>query len=135
MIQPGSAQINHIKTSIWNLAPVSQSVFSIGEDIASQPNNAPLPPGVLFTTPLGVGGSTIQGRVQPYPGDIDFSERFEIKAPNINSAAIAAAETIIEFVERTRNNPNFEFQELVISTLNDGTVNVNRRKRCLIKKL
>ncbi|PSM47179.1 hypothetical protein C7Y66_21110 [Chroococcidiopsis sp. CCALA 051] len=115
---------------IWNLAPVSESVDTIREDIASKPDNLQLPPVVNIDTLLGLGGSGIQGRVQPYPGDIDFSERFEIEAPTSESAARAAADTIVEFVRRTRNNPNFEFQKLYISTLEDGRVE-NRPKRTL----
>ncbi len=114
---------------IWKLAPVSPSVFSLGEDIRAQPTN--LPPGTTLATTLGVGGSTVQGRVQPYPGDIDFSEKFEIEAPNSNNAAKAAANTIVEFVTRTRNNPNLEFQGLIINTLEDGLDGNNRPKRTL----
>jgi hypothetical protein len=105
----------------WNLTPVSQSAFTLGEDIASRPANVQLPGGVKLETRLGLGGSSIQGRVQSYPGDIDFSERFEVKAPNSKVAAVGVANTIKEFLVRTRNNSELEFQELyIISTLKDG---------------
>lgn len=99
----------------WNLTPVSQSVFTLREEIASRPGNVQLPGGVKLETRLGIGGSSIQGRVQSYPGDIDFSERFEVKAPNKKVAAVGVANTIKEFLVRTRSSSELEFQKLYIS--------------------
>lgn len=99
----------------WNLDLVSDSVHQIGEDIRSKPENADIPANTTITTALGLGGSAAQGRVQPYPGDIDFSDTYQVRSTNATFAARAVANTIIEFVERNRDNPDFEFTNIVIS--------------------
>jgi hypothetical protein len=93
---------------VWHLQQVSPSVFSIGAQIGSRP---PVP-GV--TSRLLVGGSGIQSTVQPFPGDIDFAEEFDIAAPDANAAGAALAATIAEFVSRTATRKDFEFVRLRI---------------------
>ena len=123
----------------WNLDLVSDSVEKIGLDIRSQPENLKedkdkvpndptiLPDDTTITTALGLGGSAAQGRVQRYPGDIDFSDTYLVRGPDAESAAKAVANTIIEFVERNRDNPNFEFVNIVISLpkKKDGSISYN----------
>jgi len=113
-ITDGSGRVQWVSGSIsvvWHLQQLSPDVFSLGAVIRSRPP-ATLPPGTSVSSHLLVGGSGIQSTVQPFPGDIDFSEEFEIVAPDENAAGAAMAEIIAEFVGRTSTDPNLEFVTL-----------------------
>ncbi len=110
-VTDGSGRVEWIYGSIvvvWHLQRVSPSVFDLRAQIRSRPP-ATLPPDTSVTPRLLVGGSGIQSRVQPFPGDIDFGEEFEITAPTEDAAGAAAAATIAEFVSRTSERPDLEF--------------------------
>ncbi|AFZ10858.1 hypothetical protein Osc7112_6762 (plasmid) [Oscillatoria nigro-viridis PCC 7112] len=97
----------------WNIAPLEKrAVFDIGRELASQRVN--LPAGTKLKTMLGFGGTTAQGLVQPYPGDIDYVETFDVSAPNAQNAAKAIVDTLIEFVTRNQTNPRVEFDKIII---------------------
>jgi hypothetical protein len=99
---------------VWHLRRVSPSVFDIGARIRAQPSAAALPPGTQVGSRLLVGGSGIQSTVQPFPGDIDFGEEFEVTAPDVATAGAAMAAVVAEFVGRTAGEPDFEFVRLRI---------------------
>jgi hypothetical protein len=92
----------------WHLQEVSPSVWRLGAQIGAQPGQ----PGV--TTRLSAAGTAVQGRVQPFPGDVDFVEEIDIEAPNRIEAGRALARTVIGFVVRNEGNPELEFVQLVI---------------------
>ncbi|MEG3969865.1 DUF4114 domain-containing protein [Microcoleus sp. T2B6] len=97
----------------WNIAPLEKrAVFDIGRELASQRVN--LPAGTKLKTMLGFGGTTAQGLVQPYPGDIDYVETFDVSAPNAQNAATAIVDTLIDFVRRNQTNPRVEFEKIMI---------------------
>jgi hypothetical protein len=103
----------------WNIAPLQkQAVFDIGRELASQRVN--LPAGTKLKTALGFGGTTAQGLVHPYPGDIDYVEIFDVSAPNAENAAKAIFDTLIEFVTRNQTNPQVEFEKIMITNSTGG---------------
>jgi hypothetical protein len=116
-VTDGAGQVRWLTGSIsvvWHLHQVSPSVFDIGARIQARPPDAALPPGTAVThTPL-VGGSGIQSTVQPYPGDIDFGEEYTVTAPDAAAAGQAMAAVVVEFVNRTRTEQDFEFVRLAI---------------------
>jgi hypothetical protein len=101
---------------VWQLAQVSPSVFQLGAQLQSRPPQPDqLPPGTSVTTQMAVGGSGIQGQAQPFPGDIDFAETFDVVAPDARSAATATYQTIVEFVQRNSARADIEFERLIIT--------------------
>ena len=103
----------------WNIAPLEKrAVFDIGRELASQRVN--LPAGTKLKTMLGFGGTTAQGLVQPYPGDIDYVETLDVSAPNAQNAAKAIVDTLIEFVTRNQTNPRVEFEKIIITNSTGG---------------
>ena len=106
----GRGRVTHLYgaiTVVWHLAQVSPAVFSIGARISTRET-----PGV--TTRLGVAGTAVQGRVHPFPGDIDFVEEVEVEAENEPAAGRILAHRIIDFVDRNRRSRTFEFLRLII---------------------
>jgi len=94
---------------VWHITRLAPDVFTIGAGIRAHPP-AHLPPGVTMGEPrLLVGGSGVQSSVQPYPGDIDFGEEFDIAAPTAAAGAAALADTVADFVARAETNPSVEF--------------------------
>ncbi len=93
---------------VWHITRIAPDVFTIGAGIRARPPAA-LPPGVTMTHRLVVGGSGVQSSVQPFPGDVDFGEEFQIAAPSVAAAAPALADTVAEFVTRNQTNPAVEF--------------------------
>lgn len=100
---------------VWQLREVSPSVFTLGASLQADPPTENLPPETTVTTRMGVGGSGIQSAAQPFPGDIDFAEEIEIRAPDAQAAATATYETILEFVRRNANHEDIEFQHVNIT--------------------
>jgi hypothetical protein len=94
---------------IWHLQRLSPSIFSVGASIRSNP-----PAGSGVTSRLLVGGSAVQTTVQPYPGDVDFAEEFDIAAPDAGKAGASMAETVAEFVSRASTDSHLEFVKMVI---------------------
>ena len=92
---------------VWHLAQISPSAFRIGATISARPTAG-------VTTRLGLGGTGIQGRVQPFPGDLDFVEEIDIVAADEAAAGDAAAGRIIEFVARNKGRTDLEFLRLII---------------------
>ena len=110
-VTDGQGEVRWIYGSIvvvWHLHRVDPSVFTLGAQIRTQPPAA-LPAGTSVTPRLLVGGSGIQSTVQPFPGDIDFVEEFDVAAPDENAAGAAMAATVAGFVQRTSTSPDLEF--------------------------
>jgi hypothetical protein len=89
----------------WHLAPASTSAYTLG-------------------TALGVGGqmsvagTAIQGRVHPFPPDIDFDEHIHLVAETRREAAERAAQQIVDGIRRISGGPvpgreDLEFRHLV----------------------
>ncbi|NJR62826.1 MAG: DUF4157 domain-containing protein [Cyanobacteria bacterium CRU_2_1] len=93
---------------VWHLGEISPTTFAIQAQIRAHPTE----PGV--TARLGVAGTSVQGRVQPFPGDIDFVEEIDIVAATDIEAGRALARTVIEFVSRNARNPRLEFLRMII---------------------
>jgi hypothetical protein len=99
---------------VWHLQRMSPSILSIGARIGAHPSNAPLPPGTTVDSRVLAGGSAIQGAVQPFPGDLDFGEEFDVVAPDAATAGAAVAEVVAEFVARNASAQDFEFVRMRI---------------------
>jgi hypothetical protein len=87
----------------WHIAEVAPETFSIGVNIrerSGQPNVA---------SDIGVAGTGVQGRINPYPGDIDFVEQIEITAEDEVAAGTSLAEAVIDFVRRNLESEEYEF--------------------------
>ncbi len=95
---------------VWHLSGISPSVFPLGAGMGAQPTR----PG--DTARMGVGGSGIQGRVQPFPGDIDLVEEIDVTAPNKAKAGEAIADIIIGFVSRNQATTEYEFLRMIMFT-------------------
>ncbi len=91
----------------WHIAAVSPAVFSIGARISANDR-----PGV--TTRLATAGTGVQGRVNPFPGDIDFVEEIDIVADSAAAGGESLALTIIDFVQRSQTQPDFEFLRMIL---------------------
>jgi hypothetical protein len=90
----------------WHLAPASTSAYTLG-------------------TALGVGGqmaiagTAIQGRVHPFPPDVDFDEHLDVVADTLPVAARLAAQRIVDGILRISGGPvpgrdDLEFRHLVV---------------------
>jgi hypothetical protein len=92
----------------WNLRRMSPSAFTLRAQIHARPR----PPQIQ--TRMTLGGTSIQGRVQPFPGDLDFVEEIDITAPSKGKAGAAAASAVIEFVARNQSSREYEFLRMTI---------------------
>jgi hypothetical protein len=121
--------------SVWHLQELNPSVFSLAEAIRSFPASAALPSGTQVICHLWLGGTSIQSAVHPYPGDIDYSEQFIVKAPTPEAAGEAAAAIMLEFVKRTATNPNLEFNHLHVMPMAEQCVEGTNYKWTLTRIL
>ena len=104
-------RVTHIYGAIsvaWNLRQISPSAFTLRAQINARPH----PPGIQ--TRMTLGGTSIQGRVQPFPGDLDFVEEIDVTAPSKRKAGEAAAKAVIEFVARNLSSREYEFLRMTI---------------------
>ncbi|MEO1051651.1 MAG: hypothetical protein AAFX87_13565 [Bacteroidota bacterium] len=102
--------------AVWQLGQVNQSAFDLSTQLQSDPGVI-THANVQATTAMGLGGSGIQSRAQPYPGDLDFSENYDVTAPDAASAAAAVNEMLMEFINRNIAAPNIELENVIISGL------------------
>ena len=107
---------------LWHLDHLDPSVFNIASSIVSQPEQAKLPTATEVMTHLAIAGTTSQGAVHPFPGDIDFSEDLIVTAPTHQAAAEAVAGVMVEFVERNADNKSLEFDKLRIMPLSERRI-------------
>ena len=68
-------------------------------------------PGVVETA-LALAGSSAQNRIQTYPGDCDYFERLNIKAPTRDEACRILARVIHEKVLNTISGPTYQLVEV-----------------------
>ncbi|MFB7263340.1 hypothetical protein ACFCXH_14395 [Streptomyces nojiriensis] len=92
---------------MWNLSGIPPSSFPLQEGIAT-----PAGPGV--DPRIGLGGTGIQGRAQPFPGDLDFVEEISVSAPSQRAAEDSAADAVIRFVVANAHARDREFLRLVV---------------------
>ena len=99
---------------IWHLQTLNPVVFSFAEVMRSRPKGAVLPVNTQVTTHLFLAGTSSQGAVHPYPGDIDFAEQFIVRAPDEAAAGEAMATILVESLTRISTDSNLEFDVLRI---------------------
>ena len=68
-------------------------------------------------TALAVAGSAAQGRIQPYPADIDFFERVHVLASTREAAQRRLAELVRSDALRIDSLPGFDLEELYFGRL------------------
>ena len=100
--------------SIWHLQQVNPWVFFLAEHIGSRPQATTLPANTHVTAHLFLTGSSSQGAVHPYPGDIDFAEALIVQAPDKTAAGEAIVEILAESLVRISTNKHLEFDVLRI---------------------
>jgi hypothetical protein len=89
----------------WHLAPASTSAYTLGEELGASGE-------------MAIAGTAVQGRVQPFPPDIDFDEHIHVVANTREDAGRRAAERIIERIRAVSGGPvpgrqDIEFRHLV----------------------
>jgi hypothetical protein len=94
-------------TPMLNMGDVPPSAFDLEPGVATPPV-----PGVV--TRMSLGGSGIQGRIQPFPGDIDFVEELDVSAPSRRSAEDAAADAVIAFAAANTSATDRELLRITI---------------------
>jgi hypothetical protein len=99
---------------IWHLQGLNPSVFFFAEAMRSRPGRTTLPANTQVTADLFLAGTSSQGAVHPYPGDIDYAEEFIVRAPNEAAAGEAMAAILAASLTRVSSNPNLEFDVLHI---------------------
>jgi hypothetical protein len=61
---------------------------------------------------LAIAGSAAQGRIQPFPADVDFFERVHIAASNRQAAIDAFARIVSSTIDQASANPALRFEEV-----------------------
>lgn len=89
----------------WHLAPASTSAYTLGGALG-------------VGGQMAVAGTAIQGRVHPFPPDVDFDEHLHFVANTRQEAAERAARTIVDGILRISGGPvpgrdDLEFRHLV----------------------
>lgn len=89
----------------WHLAQSSTSVYTLGEAIGAGGQ-------------MAVAGTAIQGRVHPFPPDVDFDEHLHVVAETRRQAGRIAAERIVAAIRRISGGPtpgrnDLEFRSLL----------------------
>ncbi len=119
-VKDGEGQIHWFSAripAIWHLHRLDPAVFTLAESIRAKPQSVELPPDTRVMSHLLIGGTSAQSRIQPYPGDIDYNETYDVRAPTPAAAAEAMAAIIAEYVSRTARDPKLEFDALRIMPL------------------
>jgi len=68
-------------------------------------------PGVVETA-LALSGSAAQSKIQTHPGDCDFFERVNIKAPTREEACSILADVVRQKILSTASGPTYRFMEV-----------------------
>jgi len=89
----------------WHLAQSSTSVYTLGRAIGAGGQ-------------MAVAGTAIQGRVHPFPPDVDFDEHLHVVAETRKQAGRIAAERIIAAIRKISGGPtpgrdDLEFRSLL----------------------
>ncbi|MCX8062374.1 MAG: hypothetical protein N3D16_07320 [Anaerolineales bacterium] len=94
------------KISLLDFTPADLAHFRQVGQIVEIPDQ----PGVVETA-LALSGSAAQSKIQTYPGDCDFFERVNIKAPTKAEACHILAETLRHKILNTANGETYRFSE------------------------
>lgn len=102
---PGMHQQPFVGTleSLMDFAPRSPAVQNAADALQTKDTNSS--DGVSIQSQAGLGGTGAQGRVNPYPGDVDLSETIKITAPTADAAAAAFASSIQSTVTTATKKP------------------------------
>ena len=89
----------------WHMGQASPSAYELGEAIGAGGE-------------MAVSGTAIQGRIHPFPPDIDFDEHFHIVAETLAEGGEKAAKPIIEKIRQISGGPtpgrtDLEFRHLI----------------------
>ncbi|MBP2326041.1 hypothetical protein JOF56_006426 [Kibdelosporangium banguiense] len=76
----------------WHLAQASTSAYSLGETLSAGGE-------------MTVAGTAIQGRVHPFPPDVDFDEHIHVVANTRQEAGRMAAERLVANIRRISGGP------------------------------
>ncbi|HEX2093049.1 MAG TPA: hypothetical protein VHG28_11630, partial [Longimicrobiaceae bacterium] len=76
----------------WHLGQASPSAYTLGEALGTGGE-------------MAVAGTAVQGRVHPFPPDIDFDEHIHVVARNLEEAGRLAARQIIAGIRRISGGP------------------------------
>src|SRR5574341_1401586 len=95
------------RISLLDFSPGDLAYFREIGRIVEIPDRA----GVVETA-LALSGSAAQSKIQTYPGDCDFFERVNIKAPNREAACEILADVIHEKALSMANGPTYRLMEV-----------------------
>ena len=89
----------------WHMGQASTSAYTLGEALGAGGE-------------MAVSGTAIQGRIHPFPPDIDFDEHIHVTAETLNEAGQKAAKPIIEKIRQisggaTPSRTDLEFRHLI----------------------
>ncbi|MFY2826012.1 DUF4157 domain-containing protein [Ruegeria sp. MALMAid1280] len=89
----------------WHMAPASSSAYTLGGALSAGGN-------------MAVAGTAVQGRVHPFPPDIDFDEDIHVVSATVEEAGRKAARRIINQIRRISGGPvpgrdDLEFRFLI----------------------
>ena len=89
----------------WHLAQASTSVYTLGETLSAGGK-------------MAAAGTAVQGRVQPFPPDVDFDEQVSVVANTLRAAAAMASTRIVGSIRRISGGPKpgsdeIEFRQLL----------------------
>ena len=89
----------------WHMGPTSTSAHTLGEALGAGGQ-------------MAVAGTAVQGRVHPFPPDIDFDEHIHVVADTVEEAGRLAAGRIISNIRRISGGPvpgrtDLEFRHLL----------------------
>ena len=102
----GRVQYLHAGLQVaWHLAQSSTSVYTLGQAIGAGGQ-------------MAVAGTAIQGRIHPFPPDVDFDEHLHVVAETRPKAGRMAAERIIAAIRKISGGPtpgrnDLEFRSLL----------------------
>ena len=102
-----SGQVQYLHAGLqvaWHIAQSSTSVYGLGRAIGAGGQ-------------MAVAGTAVQGRVHPFPPDIDFDEHLDVVAETRPQAGRIAAEQIIAAIRKISGGPtpgrsDLEFRSL-----------------------
>lgn len=89
----------------WHMGQASTSAYTLGEALGAGGE-------------MAVSGTAVQGRIHPFPPDIDFDEHIHVTAETLNEAGQKAAQPIIDKIRQisggaTPGRTDLEFRHLI----------------------
>lgn len=92
--------------SLWDLKSLDPRVFELAKVLSTSGPN--------IKARTLVGGSTVQDRVVPYAGDVDFDEEIIVDAADRVSAGTAIAAALVSSIDAAIRDGRVEFEKLMI---------------------